>query len=89
MIGFFRDWLGRWAVDQAGVETGAYRCAEIREMVDRGEIGPHSWLRHCLTQKYVLAGEVLYYHKLAGQQEFEEWFPTPSPKPSSSSLGRA
>jgi hypothetical protein len=70
-----RDFFGRWAIDLAGTEQGSYTTLELREMLDRGEIGPHTWLRHVWTRRYSLVGETLWTNKLATPDEFEEWFP--------------
>ncbi len=70
-----RDWWSIWAVDRVGVETGRHSVSELRDLLDRGEIGPKTWLRHAWTRKFALAGEVLYCHQLATAEEFEAWFP--------------
>lgn len=72
---FFFDWWGRWAIDRAGVESGCYSPRDLREMLDRGEISAHTWLRHFWTRKFSLVGEVLYAHRDATKEEFEGWFP--------------
>ncbi len=70
-----RDFWGRWSVDHAGVQSGDFSTKEIRAMLDRGEIGPHSWLRHAWTQRFALVGEALAANQLATAEEFEAWFP--------------
>ncbi|MCO5295501.1 MAG: hypothetical protein M9921_01455 [Fimbriimonadaceae bacterium] len=78
-VGFgIRGWWSQWSVDRAGVETGCYRAEQLREMLDRGELDAHMWLRHFLTRRYALVGEVLYGNNLATDEEFEAWFPAPS-----------
>lgn len=71
------DWWSQWSIDRAGVESGNYRVKEIREMLDRGEVGSHTWLRHRWMRRYALVGEVLYASELATFEEYEKWFPTP------------
>lgn len=68
-------------MDRAGVETGRYRVDELRAMLERGEIGAHSWLRHFLTRRFALVGEVLYANGRATDDEFEAWFPAPGHRP--------
>ncbi|MBI1756641.1 MAG: hypothetical protein HYR64_05990 [Fimbriimonas ginsengisoli] len=70
-----RDWWSQWAVDRAGVESGRHRPVELREMLDRGEVNPHNWLRHRWTRRFALVGEVLYLNDFASDEEFEAWFP--------------
>jgi hypothetical protein len=72
---FMFDWRGRWALDKAGVETGSYSASELREMLDRGEIGPRDWLRHSWTGRFSLVGEVLYSNKKATEEEYAAWIP--------------
>lgn len=72
-----RDFWGRWAVDRAGVEHGSFKLAELRDMVRNGELTPRSWLRHIWTRKYSLVGEVLFYHGLIDEDEFNAWVPKP------------
>jgi hypothetical protein len=74
---FIFDWWGQWAVDRAGEEVGHYGVRELRAMLDRYEIEPRTWLRHVWTGRYSLVGEVLYGNKLATDEEYESWFPTP------------
>jgi hypothetical protein len=76
-----RDWWSQWAVDRAGIESGRLRPREIREMIDRGELGPRSWLRHRWTRRFALAGEVLWMNDLASAEEIETWFPNPRFRP--------
>lgn len=72
-----RDWFSQWSIDRAGVEEGRYRPSDLRQMLDRGEIDAHMWLRHFLTRRYALVGEVLYANGHASDLEFESWFPKP------------
>jgi hypothetical protein len=72
-----RDLWSRWAVDEAGMEIGSPPVPELRRMLDRGEVTPHTWLRHVWTRKFALVGEVLLYNDLATQEEFDRWFPNP------------
>lgn len=72
-----KSWWSQWAVDRAGVESGAYRVGELRKMLETGEVNAHTWLRHVWTRRYALVGEVLYMNDLASEAEFEEWFPQP------------
>lgn len=74
---FIFDWWGQWAVDMAGVEIGRYPVRELREMLDRDEIAPKTWVRHAWTGRYSLVGEVLYGNSLATDEEYEAWFPMP------------
>jgi hypothetical protein len=73
-----RSRWSRWAIDRAGVESGNYSPRALRAMLDRGEITPHTWLRHVWTRRYALVGEVLFANGLASELEFEAWFPLPS-----------
>lgn len=79
MVGPFFMWIrdrwGQWAIDRAGIETGRYCIADLRDMLDRGEVGPKNWLRHIWTRRFSLVGETLYGNGLASDEEFERWFP--------------
>lgn len=77
LIGLVKDRFGRWALDREGIQIGSYTVSELREMLDRGEINAHSWLRHVYTKRFSLVGEVLLYNNSASQEEFEGWFPLP------------
>ncbi|MEQ1824141.1 MAG: hypothetical protein ABL949_16650 [Fimbriimonadaceae bacterium] len=70
-----RDRWGLWAVDRAGLESGRHRIAELRDMLDGGEVGPKNWLRHVWTRRFSLVGETLYGNGFATEEEFEQWFP--------------
>lgn len=72
-----RDWWSQWSIDRAGVESGLYRAKELQELFERGEITPHTWLRHRWTRRYALVGEVLYLNDLASTSDYESWFPHP------------
>lgn len=72
-----RDWWSQWSIDRAGIESGCHKVQEVREMVDRGQIDPHHWLRHFWTRRYALVGEVLYANDLASDEEYAAWFPNP------------
>lgn len=78
---WIKDFWGRWAIDNAGVQTGRYSAHELREMVDRGELDPHAWLRHSWTGRFSLVGETLFGNHEATNVEFEAWFPKPEFKP--------
>ncbi len=71
------DWWSQWAIDRAGVESGRHRVRHLRDMLDRGEITPKTWLRHVWTRKFALVGQVLFLNRLATEEEFETWFPNP------------
>lgn len=75
-----QDWWGRWAIDRAGVATGAFTSTDLRSMLESGEVNAHTWLRHIWTQRYSLVGEVLYSNGLASDDEFAAWFPEPERK---------
>lgn len=77
LIGLVRDRFGRWAIDREGIEIGSYSVHQLREMLDRGEINAHSWLRHVYTRRYSLVGEVLLCNSSASMEEFDQWFPLP------------
>lgn len=77
LLNFIRDWWGVYAIDRAGVESGAYRTYDVWLMYKRGELGPNEWLRHVRTRKYALVGEVLHANGFATDAEFELWFPEP------------
>jgi len=70
-----RDWWGRWAIDIAGKEHGDFTLAMLTEMVFSGELHPHAWIRHRITDRYTLVGETLYVHGAVTGEQFEEWFP--------------
>lgn len=72
---FTFDWLGRWALDKAGVQEGSYSSSELRAMVDEGKVHPRSWVRHCWTGRFQLVGEVLYSNKKATEEEYAQWIP--------------
>lgn len=78
-LAFFgvRDWIGQWSLDKAGYEYGSFTARELRQMLDQGVIQPGDWVRHFLTGRYSLVGEVLYSNRLAAESEFENWFPVP------------
>lgn len=73
----FADFLGQWAIDRAGVQSGRYRIDDIAKMVREGSLQPRAWLRHVWTQKFALAGEVLYQHGKVDEDQFDRWFPVP------------
>lgn len=77
LFALIRDKFGVWSVDRAGLEVGRYRLNDLVAMLERGEISPHTWLRHCLTRKYSLVGEILYYNGRVSREQFEDWFPEP------------
>lgn len=70
-----RDFWSVWAIDRAGVQSGRHRVSELREMLDKGQITPKTWLRNIWTGRFALAGEVLFSNKLASYEEFDHWFP--------------
>ena len=72
-----QDWWGRWAIDRAGVASGAFTSSELRSLLEAGEVSAHTWLRHIWTRRYSLVGEVLYSNGLASDDEFVAWFPEP------------
>ena len=74
-VGFFRDKIGVWSIDKAGIEEGRFRARDIRSLLEEGAIGPHTWLRHFWSRKYSLVGETLYYNGFATEAEFCKWFP--------------
>lgn len=77
LFALIRDKFGIWSIDRAGQEFGRFRLRDLEELLQSGEVGPHTWLRHSITRKYSLVGEILYYNGRATQEQFESWFPEP------------
>ena len=70
-----REFWGRWAIDIAGEERGAYRLKELLAMFRAGDIGGKTWLRSIRTRRYSLVAETLYEHELISDAEFEQLVP--------------
>lgn len=77
LFALIRDKFGVWAVDRAGEEHGRYRLTELEGLLEKGEVSPHTWLRHAITRKYSLVGEILFYNGRVSREQFEAWFPEP------------
>ena len=72
-----RDFWGRWVVDLAGEPGEELNLEQLEARVREGVLAPRAWLRHRWTQHYALAGEVLYQHGRATEEELDEWIPKP------------
>lgn len=72
-----RDFLGRWIIDEAGIEGDELDLRALEFRVREGTLSPRAWLRHRFTQRFQLAGEVLFHHGRISEAEFNDWIPKP------------